>query len=291
MYDNICNIPELDVFWRVGERRSYGFCARIRITVCRVDHMQDEVRLKALQDRVAQLEHVVQECERLSVANRYAAAIMHEVNNPLEALTNIAYLMELEALPPTASSYLDLMKEQIAVLTAVTRPSLAYYKDQRRTKSVDLVHMVESIRKLHEKRMRECGVEFSHLCPESAPCQVVGSEMLQVLSNLVLNAVDAIDTSKQGTNIHIRIRRSGDVVRVIVADNGPGVPEHLEDTLFEAYATTKQHGTGLGLWITRRIVEKHKGSIRARTCRRQGRTGTAFRIVLPCVMVAASAIL
>src|ERR1700712_3791582 len=94
---------------------------------------------EALQQRVQELENVVQECERLSVANRYAAAVMHEVNNPLEAITNLTYLLQDEPLTEPGREQLQMLEEQITVLTAVTRPSLAFYLDQKTTKQIDVV--------------------------------------------------------------------------------------------------------------------------------------------------------
>lgn len=228
-----------------------------------------------------QLEAKVQEGERLAVANRYAAAIMHEVNNPLEALTNLAYLMRSEDLPTEAAEQLRLMEEQIAVLTAVTRPSLAFHKVNRVAKGVDLVALVDSVQKLYDGRLLTAGLQVVCRCPESAPCHIVGSEILQVLSNLLINAMDAMSGASCGTTIHIRVRCLKNNVSVSVTDDGPGIPAHLETKLGEPYATGKEHGTGLGLWITRRIVEKHKGNLRWRTSRTVGKSGTMFRMVLP----------
>lgn len=241
-----------------------------------------KVTYEALEERVRQLETLVQECERLAVANRYAAAIMHEVNNPLEALTNLTYLLHHEALPSSALQHLLLMEEQIAVLTAVTRPSLAFHKDQRSTKNVDLVALVRSVHKLYEGRLMNAGVRVVCRCPESAVCNVVGSELLQVLSNLVLNAMDAMNDALNESTIHIRVQLRKQHVCVCVADNGPGIPAHIEQRLGEPYATSKSNGTGLGLWISKRIIEGHRGALHWRTSRRPGRSGTAFRMTLPC---------
>lgn len=241
----------------------------------------------ALEERLHKLETVVQECERLSVANRYAAAVMHEVNNPLEAITNLAYLLEQEPMTPTASEHLQLLQEQITVLTAVTRPSLAFYRDQKVSKQVDLAALVESVAKLHAGRLQTAGINLHRFCPENVPCNVVGSELLQVLSNLVLNAADALIEGGKGSHIHIRIRCCPECIHLLVADDGPGIPEAIEAKLFQAHATGKQKGSGLGLWISERIIHNHRGTIRYRTSREPGRSGTAFRIFLPCTPTAA----
>lgn len=238
---------------------------------------------EALEARLHKLESTVQECERLSVANRYAAAVMHEVNNPLEAITNLAYLMQDEPLTEEGRERLRMLEEQITVLTAVTRPSLAFYRDQKASKEVDLAALVESVAKLHAGRLQSAGIELHRKGPETLPCTVVGSELLQVLSNLVLNAFDALVDGGIGTNIHIRLRCCPGCISVLVADDGPGIPQKVEEKLFQAHATGKARGSGLGLWISERIIQNHRGSIRHRTSRRPGRSGTAFRIQLPCI--------
>jgi signal transduction histidine kinase len=235
-----------------------------------------------LEDRVRKLESVVQECERLTVANRYAAAIMHEVNNPLEALTNLSYLMRSEATTLNGLELLRLMDEQIAVLIAVTRPALTFHKDHRAVKDVDLVSLVGSVRKLYESRLAAVGLRLICRCPARVLCPAVGSELLQVLSNLLLNAMDAISQASHGSTIHIRVHQSKRNVCICVADDGPGIPKGVLERLGEAYATGKTNGTGLGLWISKKIVEKHNGVLRWRSSRGVERSGTIFRIILPC---------
>lgn len=235
-----------------------------------------------LEQRLRKLEVEVQECERLSISNRYAAAIMHEVNNPLEAITNLVYLLQQETLTPGARERLNLLQEQIAVITAVTRPSLAFYREHKTSRMVNMTTLIDSVHKLHSNRLQLAGIELHRRCPENAMCEVRGSELLQVLSNLILNAVDALMETHQGSHIHIRVRCCPDCVHLLVADDGPGIPDHLESRLFEAHATGKQTGSGLGLWISDRIIRNHRGWIRHRTSRTAGRSGTVFRIYLPC---------
>ncbi len=207
---------------------------------------------------------------------------MHEVNNPLEAVTNLAYLIGQELLTAPAREYLGLLQEQVAVLTAVTRPSLAFHREQRAAAQVDVAALVDSVGKLHAGRLQTAGIELHRRGPARAVCEAVGSELLQVLSNLVLNAAEALAEARQGAHIHIRVRRCSDCIHLLVADDGPGIPEHLESRLFEAHAIGKPQGSGLGLWISKRIITDHQGTIRLRTCRKPGRSGTAIRIYLPC---------
>ncbi len=237
---------------------------------------------ESLVDRIGHLEMIVQECERLSVANRYAAAVMHEVNNPLEAITNLAYLIEQEPLSKTAYSHLRLLQEQLTVLTAVTRPSLAFYRDKKVANAVDVVALIDSVNKLHAGRLQALGIKLHQHCPKACMCDVVASELLQVLSNLVLNAAEALEEAGSGSHIHIRVRACTGCISVLVVDDGPGVPLAVQQNLFQAHATGKKQGSGLGLWISQRIIENHRGSIHYRTSLTPGRSGTAFRISLPC---------
>lgn len=224
-----------------------------------------------LEERLRSLEVKVQECERLSVSNRYAAAIMHEVNNPLEAMTNLVYLLQQEELTGTSQERLSLLQEQIAVLTAVTRPSLAFYREQKQSRLVDMTTLIDSVNKLHWHRLQSAGIQLHRRCPENAMCEVRGSELLQVLSNLVVNAIDALVEGGEGSHIHIRLRCCPDCIHLLVADDGPGIPDHLESRLFQAHTTGKAKGSGLGLWISERIIRNHRGWIRHRTSRASAR--------------------
>ena len=233
-----------------------------------------------MEEHVRSLEAAFHECRRLAVANRYAAAVMHEVNNPLEAITNLIYLTKGEEISEAALANLQIMEQQLEVLTRVTRSSLSFHRDQLRMKDVDLVEVAESALKIHSSRIATSDIEVSRRYSETARCSGISSEILQVISNLVLNAVEAMPTDTGG-RLHLRIHRLENAVHITVADNGCGVPEHVAPHLFQPHVTGKQTGTGLGLWLCESIVTKHRGTMRYRTSRREGKSGTVFRISLP----------
>ena len=205
---------------------------------------------------------------------------MHEVNNPLEAITNLVYLTEKEEISNAAKDYLKEINEQLSLLTAVTRTSLSFYRDQSQAKDTNLVAVAKSALRLHFLRLAKGNVRVCQRFFESAISSVVASEILQVFSNLILNSMDSLPAGLMDI-LHIRVKRCHDAIHVTVADNGSGIPEHLEKRLFQPRVIGKQTGAGLGLWLSARIVEKHRGTIRCRTSRRTGKSGTIFRISLP----------
>lgn len=239
-----------------------------------------------IESRLRAMEGVLEQYAQQSVVNSFAAALMHEVNNPLEAITNLVYLLRREdPLPERTQSRLEQLEEQLEVLTQVARQSLSFHRGQAVAKEVDLIGIAESALRLHVSRISERNVLICKQFPERAVCRGVSGELLQVVSNLILNALDALPEQTDAA-LHVRIRRGQRYVHLTVADNGSGVPEHVHATLFQAHVTSKRNGTGLGLWLSERILHRHSGKIRMRTSRAPGKSGTVFRISLPHAMAA-----
>jgi signal transduction histidine kinase len=112
-----------------------------------------------------------------------------------------------------------------------------------------------------------------------ATARVFAGEILQVVSNLIINALDAVPEA--GGVLSLRLKTVGGKVHISVTDNGSGIHPSMQKLLFEAHQTTKSHGTGLGLWLSKSIAEKHKGTITYRSEKRAGKTGTTFKLSLP----------
>ncbi|MBB5060525.1 signal transduction histidine kinase [Granulicella aggregans] len=239
-----------------------------------------EDRIKELEDRLARAESALERSERLAVASRYASAIMHEVNNPLEAITNLVYLTKLQKeQPDLVFENMNVIEDQLKTLGRVTSQALTFHREQQTAKEIDLVEIAESALKLHSDKLLRHGVVVSRRYRGPARATVFGSEILQVVSNLILNAVDVLEDGKG--HICVSVKRCPDCIHITVTDNGPGIPEGFASRLFEPYVTSKASGTGLGLWLSSRIIAKHGGTLRFRTSRTGGRTGTTFRINLP----------
>lgn len=240
----------------------------------------DKASEQILRERLNEVEKALERSERLAVASRYAAAMMHEVNNPLEAITNLVYLTKLQkGNPKQVFENMLVIEEQLKTLGRVTSQALRFHRDQAEAKQLDLVDIAESALRLHADKLTRHRICIDRQFRGPARALICGSELLQVLSNLILNAVDALPRGKG--KISVRVKSSGQSVHILVSDNGEGIPDNFSSRLFEPYITSKISGTGLGLWLSKRIVLKHRGTLRFRTSQRTGRSGTSFRISLP----------
>lgn len=233
-----------------------------------------------LLERLRKAEEALHRSERLAVASRYAGAVMHEVNNPLEALTNLVYLTKQS--PRDASSVLENMRiaeSQLLRIGEITRITLNFYREQAEAKDLDLVEIAESALVIHSRRAQTQKVEVRKEMKGPATARVFAGEILQVVSNLIINALDA--APRTGGVLSLRVRTLAGKVHISVTDNGSGIAPSMAKVLFNAHQTTKSHGTGLGLWLSKSIAEKHRGTLRYSCEKRAGKTGTTFKLSLP----------
>jgi signal transduction histidine kinase len=237
---------------------------------------------KILRDRLDHAEKALERSERLAVASRYEGAIMHEVNNPLEAITNLVYLTKLQKNnADQVVANMCVIEEQLKTLGRVTSRALTFHREQTDAKELDLVDIAESALRLHADKFSRHSITIDRQFRGPTCATVFGTEILQVLSNLILNAVDALP---HGTGrISVRVKRNSQFVHILVSDNGAGIPDKFASRLFEPYVTSKDSGTGLGLWLSKRIITQHRGTLRFRSSQRKGRSGTSFRISLPSI--------
>jgi signal transduction histidine kinase len=239
-----------------------------------------DATIDELSARLRAAEDALLRSERLAVASRYAGAIMHEVNNPLEALTNLVYITKNEpADPDRVQRNMEIAESQLLRLGEITRKTLSFYREQTETKNFDLSEIVESSLKVHWHRAKRQNVDIRKRVPGPAVASVFAGEILQILSNLILNSLDALPES--AAVLCVRVRTSQNKVHITIADNGAGIEPSIYKNMFQPHRTTKSQGIGLGLWVSRRIVEKHNGTISCRSSRRSGRSGTTFRLSLP----------
>lgn len=231
-----------------------------------------------------QAEAALIESERLATIGRMAASIAHEVNNPLEAILNLGYLLvENQSLDREARKYAQLLVSEVLRVSDITKQTLSFYRDTTRTTLVNLADLLDGVLKLQRPTLQARSIHvFTRYQPNACVLARPG-ELRQVFTNLVVNSIDAIPPS--GGEIHVSVTRvdQSSTACVTVADNGPGIPDAVRDRVFEPFFSTKTgKGTGLGLWITQGIVRKYGGSIRLRTWSEASRhTGTAFRVCLP----------
>lgn len=215
-----------------------------------------------------------------AAAGQFAATIMHEINNPLEAISNLNYLLHADAGDVEAvQRYSKQIDEQLAVLIHIARQTLGFYRPVSEKTQVLAMSLAEAALRIHRKSIEAKHIRLNVNLARDMVMEVHPGEMLQVLSNLIGNALDALPPEG---NLYLRGRRSRREIHLLVADGGHGISESIAGKIFDPFVTTKGgKGTGLGLTISKAIVEKHQGKIRTRSSTRPGRSGTAFRISLP----------
>lgn len=233
-----------------------------------------------------QAEELLQRSEKLATVGRLAASIAHEINNPLESITNLLYLLQHDSsISPPGQQYVRMAQDELARVSHITRQTLGFYRESATPQPVDVCELMRDIVRLYSRKIQNKQLIVREHYSLSRRIQLFPSEIRQVCSNLLLNAIEA--TPNAGT-ITVRVgggrdwRRGLKGIRITVADNGHGI--RLEDKrhIFEPFFTTKgEKGTGLGLWVTSGIVQKHRGNIRVRSSTNDGSSGTAFSVFLP----------
>jgi PAS domain S-box-containing protein len=240
------------------------------------------------------------ESEKLAAVGRLAASISHEINNPLEAVTNLIYIVSTDAsLSTQGQAYLALADRELARVSQIAGQTLRFHRQATRPRSLAPKDLIEPVLALYQGRLVNSRISIELQVRDQHEITCYEGDIRQVLNNLVGNAIDAMRT---GGRLVIRTQRSkcwqkGAVgSRITIADTGHGMPKHVAAHIFEAFYTTKGiNGNGLGLWISHGIVQKHDGHLRVRSrpaeeqhVRPSGYerapkpgTGTVFSLFLP----------
>jgi PAS domain S-box-containing protein len=229
-------------------------------------------------------EETLRRNEKLITAGRLAAALSHEINNPLEAVANLLYLLRAEPMSEQARQYLDLTSREIDRVSAISRRSLGFFRPTGSWADFSLTDLLDDTLPFYEKELAARGIEVVRDYRTSGVVRGSRSEIQQVFANLITNALDAMD--RHGV-LTVRVLDSCNLqtpgIRVEVEDTGAGISRDDLNRVFEPFFTTKQNtGTGLGLWIASEIMQKHGGTIAVRSeYRPSEKTGTQFSIVFP----------
>jgi PAS domain S-box-containing protein len=223
-------------------------------------------------------EETLRKTEKLAAAGRLAATISHEINNPLEAVTNLLFLARAETTQESCKVLLEVADQELRRISHITRQTLGFYRESSSPVSLDVAQVLNDTVKIFQGKLntRSIGVKLEG---ETA-LQVSGlpGELRQLFSNLLSNAIDAAPAQSE---IRIRLRKVGDSAQIAMADRGSGIPDGLRAQVFEPFFTTKKDvGTGLGLWSSRQIAEKHGGTVRFRSSASVGCSGTVFVVKL-----------
>jgi PAS domain S-box-containing protein len=220
--------------------------------------------------------------EKLAAIGRLSATIAHEVNNPLEAVTNLLFLAQSEPdLPPTARDYLHRADQELARLGGIARRTLTFVRPKSSPGPVHVLEIVEAVAGMFQPRCTARSAEIRVLHDGDVHLAVPADDLRQILTNLVSNACDALPES--GGRIEIEIAQADSLASLTVRDNGTGIAAENVPRIFDPFFTTKEDvGTGIGLWVTKDLVEKNGGRIALQTCDLPDGFRTAFRIELPC---------
>jgi PAS domain S-box-containing protein len=224
--------------------------------------------------------------EKLVAVGRLAASIAHEMNNPLTSVTNLLYLIGCdETLNPTTRGYVDRANIELDRVSRMTTQTLRFARRSMSPGVVDLEEVVQGILLLFSGRLSHAQITVTQRRRKLSPFYGYSSEVVQLITNLVSNAIDAVGNSGK---IEIAIQNSRDWhtgaprVAVTVGDTGYGIPAQYRKKIWEPFFTTKSEtGTGLGLWLVEETVRKNGGAIRLRTSTQAKHHGTVFRLSLP----------
>ena len=231
-------------------------------------------------------EQALHNSEKLVVAGRMAATVAHEINGPLEAVANILFLLDHAELGHSAHEFVRAAQEEVKRIGQITKLTLGFHREGggREVGEVRARDLIDGILTLYGHRIASMGVAIEKRYDSAGAVVADAGELRQVFSNLIVNASEALANKGDKLVIHVRdsqywrgTGRRG--VRITIADNGPGIPREVRHRLFEPFFTTKgEKGTGLGLWVTKSLVDKQDGSLRVRST---PGIGTTFSIFLP----------
>lgn len=223
--------------------------------------------------------------EKLAATGRLAATIAHEINNPLEAVTNLIYLSRTDPdVPRPVQRLLETADAELARVSQIAQQTLGFYRDTTLPCEIHFNELIHSVVDLFARKMNSHKINYTLDLHPDLRIHGLRGEMRQVFSNLIVNAIDAFTSIPRPGHLHIRGRHlhgSRNRISILICDDATGMPAQVRERIFSPFFTTKQSvGTGLGLWVTRGFIEKQGGSIRFRT-RTGDSAGTIFRVLLP----------
>lgn len=232
-------------------------------------------------------EEALRTAEKLAATGQLAATIAHEINNPMQALTNLLALVGYKTSgDQNTHELVDMAEGELRRMSHIVRQMLSFYRESAKPEPLRITEVLEDVLELFVMRMRANDIRVERRYEFDSEINGFPVELRQLFANLVANAVEAI--GRKG-RIHIHVspwrewrgaERAG--VRVLISDNGPGISRELHPRVFEAFFTTKvEKGSGLGLWVAKGVVGRHEGTIRMRSSTEHGRSGTIFSVFLP----------
>jgi PAS domain S-box-containing protein len=228
--------------------------------------------------------------EKLAAVGRLASSISHEINNPLEAITNLLYLIALsQELPEGVRHYVHTAQSELSRVCQIATQTLRFHRQAVRATHVSAAELVDAVLNLYQGRLSNSGIHVEASYSTATKILCFENDIRQVLNNLIANAIDAM---RQGGRLVVRAHDVTDHspdhpegrrgMRITIADTGHGISPAVRPRLFEPFYTTKDlNGTGLGLWISAGIVARHHGRLTFRSADHPHHHGTVFSLFLP----------
>jgi PAS domain S-box-containing protein len=236
-------------------------------------------------------EQTLRQSEKIAATGRLAASIAHEINNPLASVMNALYILRTNSkMPESALVYVKTAEEELARVVHITKQTLGFYREISSPVMSSVPQLLEEVLAAYDARIERSRITVHKDFSQVGPLAAFPSELRQVFSNLVLNAIEAIAAPG---NIYVRVKQAHDGqgragIQATVADDGCGIPAENMSRIFEPFFSTKDSkGTGLGLWVSQGIVQKHQGRLRVRSRQHETRHGTCCTVFLPFVTASA----
>jgi len=233
-------------------------------------------------------EEALRRAEKLALAGRMTATIAHEINNPLESVGNILFLLRnSKDLSPELRAYVEAAQEELKRVSEITKLTLGMQRSaSNQRESVEPTKLLENVLTLYYRKAKSLGITIERKYRFEGAITGSAGELRQVFSNLVVNAMDALVNNGDKLVLGVRLARNWSTgqcgVRISILDNGTGIDPDYRSRIFQPFYTTKgDKGTGIGLWVSQNIVTQHRGTLRVRSSVRPGRSGTCFSVFLP----------
>jgi signal transduction histidine kinase len=235
-------------------------------------------RLTSTQTEKAHVEETLLASRRMDEWNRLSAAVNHEINNPLAAIQNMMFLIEIT--PGATPDIIQIARQsadEVRRIEALARSTLGFFRQANAPEKVDLHSSAESVRLLLEPLIRQRDIAFEIRAAGDCAVNAIPAATRHVLLNLVRNACEA--TNRKGAKVTVSLTGGPDAVEVVIADEGTGIDPHIVPNLFQFGASTKgERGNGMGLWVVKKLLDKHGATINVQSNLGQG---TQFTVIWP----------
>ena len=258
----------------------------VSVTVSPIKNERGEVigASKILRDISARkrTEQSLLQAEKIAATGRMAATIAHEINNPLEAVMNLLFLLRSKTTDEDGAGYLATAEDELARVSHIAKQTLGYYREHAAAAMVSLSEITEHALAIYGPRCTAAGISVKSTFTCSTKVVLRRGEMMQVISNLIANAIYAMP---DGGTLSVSVSDATgaeDGVVMAIEDDGVGIAPEVLPRVFDAFFTTRATvGTGIGLFVAKQFVEGHGGRISIESNQAAERHGTVVRIFLP----------